>query len=80
MKGKALRTTNYVAIPSTLQKIQYDVATQMNLPHQETIVILLNRSKRKFATELPHIPHEENFHFSEEFKDFFAFIKGPGKN
>ena len=30
MKEKALTTTNYVAIASTLQEIQNDVATQMN--------------------------------------------------
>ena len=43
MKEKALTTTNYVAIASTLQENQNDVATQMNLPPQETIVKSLNR-------------------------------------
>ena len=38
MKEKALTTTNYVAIESTLQKIRNDVATQMILPPQGTIV------------------------------------------
>ena len=37
IKEKALRTTNYVAIASTLQEIQNDMAMQMSLPPQETI-------------------------------------------
>ena len=57
MKEKALTTANYVAIASILQEIQNDVATQMNLRPQETIVKSLNRYKRKFANALPHIPH-----------------------
>ena len=76
MKEKALPTTNYVAIASTLQEIQNDVATQMNLPPQETIVKSLNRYKRKFANALPHIPHGKDFQIPEEFKDFVAFDKG----
>ena len=47
MKEKALTTTNYLAIASTLQEIQNNVAMQMNLPPQETIVKSLNRYKRK---------------------------------
>ena len=43
MKEKALTTTNYVIIASTLQEIQNDVATQMNLSPQETIVKSLYR-------------------------------------
>ena len=38
MKEKALTTTNYVAVTSTIQEIQNDVATQMKLPPQEIIV------------------------------------------
>ena len=48
-KEKSLTTTNYVAIASTLQEIQNDVATQLNLPLQETIVKSLNRYTRKLA-------------------------------
>ena len=76
MKEKALTTTNYVAIASTLQEIQNDVATQMNLPPQETIVKSLNRYKRKFANALPHIPHGKDFQIPEEFEDFVAFDRG----
>ena len=76
MKEKALTTTNYVAIASTLQEIQNDMATQMNLPPQETIVKPLNRYKRKIANVLPHIPHGKDFQIPEEFKDFVAFDKG----
>ena len=46
MKEKALTTTNYVAIASTLQKIQNDVATEGNLPPQETIVRSFKRHKK----------------------------------
>ena len=76
IKEKALTTTNYVAITSTLQEIQNDVATQMNLSPQETIVKSLNRNKRKLANALPHIPHGKDFQITEEFKDFVAFDKG----
>ena len=76
MKEKALTTTNYVAIASTLQEIQNDVAMQMNLLPQETIVKSLNRYKRKFANALPHIPHGKDFQIPEEFEDFVAFDKG----
>ena len=65
-----------MAIASTFQEIQNDVATQMNLPPQETIVKSLNRYKRKFANALPHIPHRKDFQFPEEFIDFVAFDKG----
>ena len=65
-----------MAIASTLQEIQNDVATQMNLPPLDTIVKSLNRCKRKFANALPQIPHEKDFKILEEFKDFFAFDKG----
>ena len=76
MKEKALTTTNYVAIASTLQEIPIDVATQMNLPPQETIVKSPNRYKRKFANALPHIPHGKDFQIPEEFEDCVAFDKG----
>ena len=76
MQEKALTKTNYVAIASTLQEIQNDVATQMNLPPQETIVKSLNRYKQKFANALPHIPHGKDFQIPEEFEDFVAFDKG----
>ena len=52
IEEKALTTTNYVAIASPLQEIQNDVATQINLPPQETIVKSLNRYTRKFANAL----------------------------
>ena len=76
MKEKALTTTNYGAIASTLQEIQNDVATQMIMPPQVTIVKSLNRYKRKFANALPHIPLLEDFQILEEFKDLVAFGKG----
>ena len=76
MREKALATTNYVAIASTLQEIQNDVATQMIMPPQETIVKSLNTYKRKFANALPHIPHGKDFQIPEQFKDFVAFDKG----
>ena len=76
MKEKALTTTNYVAIASTLREIQIDVATQMNLPPQETIVKSPNRYIRIFANALPHIPHGKDFQIPEEFVDFVAFDKG----
>ena len=75
MKEKALTTTNYVAIASTLQEIQNDVATQMNLPPPETIVKSLNRYKRKFANALPHIPHGKHFQIPEEFE--FSLVCFP---
>ena len=65
-----------MAIASTLKEIQFDVATQMNLPPQETIVKSLNRYKRKFANALPHVTHGKDFQISEEFKAFVAFDKG----
>ena len=46
MKENALTTTNYVAIASTIQEIRNDVATQLNLPPQETIVKSLNRYEK----------------------------------
>ena len=67
-KKKALATTNYVAIASTLQEIQNEVATQMNLPPQETIVKSLSRYKRKFANALPRIPHGKDFQIPEELR------------
>ena len=76
MKEKAQTTTNYVAIASTLQEIQNDVATQMNLPPQETILKSLKRYKRKFAKALPHIPHGKGFQIP---KDFIAFDKRKDK-
>ena len=76
MKEKALATTNYVAIVSTLQEIQNDMATQMNLPPQQTIVKSLNRYRRKFANALWYIPHRKNFQIPEVFKEFLAFDKG----
>ena len=78
MKEKALTAANYVAIALTLQEIQSDVATQMNLPPQETIVKSLNRYKRKFANAFPHIPHGKVFQIPEEFTDFVDFDKGKG--
>ena len=47
MTEKALTTTKYVAIASTLEEIQIDVAAEMNFLPQETIVTLLGRYKRK---------------------------------
>ena len=76
MKEKALTTTNHVAISSSLQEIQNDVATQMNLPPQETIVKSLNGYKRKIANAHPNIPHGKDFQIPEEFKEFVAFDKG----
>ena len=76
MKEKAVTTTIYVAIASTLQELQNDVATQMNLPPQETIVKSLNRYKKNFANTLPHAPHGKDFRIPEKFKDFVAFGKG----
>ena len=76
MKENALTTTDYVAIASALQEIQNDVATQMNLPPQETIVKSLIKYTRKFANAFPHIPQGKNFQIPEEFKDFVAFEKG----
>ena len=38
MKEKALTTTNYMTIASTVQDIQNDMATQMNMPPQEFFV------------------------------------------
>ena len=73
MKEKALTTTNYVAIASTLQEGENDVATQMILPTHETIVKSLKRSRGKFANALPHIPQRKDSQIPEEFKDFFAF-------
>ena len=61
-----------MAIASTLQAIQNDVATQMNLPPQETIAKSLNRYKRKFANALPHIPHGKDFQIPEEFKETWS--------
>ena len=75
MKEKAQTATNYLAIASTLQEIQNDVATQMKLPPQEKIVKSLNRYMRKFANALPHIPHGKDFQIPEEFKGFAAFDK-----
>ena len=74
MKEKALTTTNYVAIASTLQKIQNDVATQENLPAQETIVRSF-KGYKKFANALPHIPHRKDFEIPEVLKDFVALDK-----
>ena len=65
-----------MAIASTIQEIQNDVATEMNLPPQETIVKSLKRHTRKFANALPHIPHGKDFQIPEEFKDSVAFDKG----
>ena len=76
MEEKALITTNYVSIASALQEIQNDVATQMNLPPQETTVKSLNRYRKKFANALTHIPHGKDSQIPEEFKDFVAFDKG----
>ena len=73
---KALTTTNYKAIASTLQEIQNDVATQLNLQPQETIVKSLNGYKRKFANALPQIPHGKDFQTPQDLKDFVAFDKG----
>ena len=76
MEEKALTTSNYVAIASTLQEIQRDVATQINMPLLETIVKLVKRYKRKLANALPHIPHGVDFETLEKFKDFVALDKG----
>ena len=75
MKEKAQTANNEVAIASTLQKIQIEVATQMHFPAQETIVKSLNRYKRKFDNALPQILHRKNIEFPEEFKDFVAYDK-----
>ena len=79
MKEKALTTTNYVAIASTLQELQNDLATQMNFPPQETIVKSLNRYMRKFANALLHILHGKDFQTPEEFEDFVTFDKGKNE-
>ena len=75
MKEKEITATNYVAIASTLQENQKDVATQINLPPEQTIVKSVNRYKTKFENALPHIPHGKDFQFPEEFKDSVAFNK-----
>ena len=74
MREKAKTTTNYMAIASTLQEIHKNVATQMNLPPQETIVKSIERYK-KISNALLHIPHRKNFKFAEKIRDFVAFGK-----
>ena len=63
MKEKALTTTNYVALASTLQEIQNDVAMQLNLPPQETIVKSLNRYKKNLQMIFRTYPMEKIFKF-----------------
>ena len=76
MKEKALSMTNYNAISSSLQSVHDNVATQLNLPKQETLVKTLNRYKRKFEGALPSIPHTTDFQIPDEFLDFVAYDKG----
>ena len=76
MKEKALATTNYVAVASFILEIQNDVATQLKLPPQKTIVKSLSRYKKKFANAFPHISHGKDFQIPKKFKDFVAFDKG----
>ena len=75
IKEKALTTTNYVAIASTLQEIQIDVATQMNLPPQETIVKSLNRYKKICICYSAHTSRKR-FSNSRRVQGFCAFDKG----
>ena len=77
MKEKALTTANYVAIASTLQEIQNDVATQMNLPPQETIVKSLKIVKMVPATAfLPVEQVEDGFNLvMEEVGDILLRLK-----
>ena len=65
-----------MAIASTFQFIQNDVATQMNLSPQETIVKSLNRCTRKFEYAFPQIPHGKDFEITDNFEDFVAYVKG----
>ena len=52
------------------------MATQMNLPPQESTVKSLSKYMRKFANALPHILHGKDSQIPENFKGFVAFDKG----
>ena len=68
MKQKTPTTTNYVAIASTRQEIQNDVATQLNLPPQETIVKSFNRSRENLRKLFRTYLMKKNFKFSKRLK------------
>ena len=58
----------------TLQEIQNDVAMQMNLPPQETIVESLKRYNRIIADALPHIPYGKDFQVSRRVQGSCFFL------
>ena len=68
MKQKTPTKANYVAIASTRQEIQNDVAMELNSPPQETIVKSLNRSRESLQKLFRTYLLEKIFQFPKHLK------------